>query len=94
MHRLLLLRVFLTDDDLHRLLLGVPARSFVTDTRTPEQEAERGGVGGVVEVHLLGFHLAVVDDPYLQPANKQQGPSRKNYPKNMDVQKWEDVGFG
>lgn len=57
---------FLTDDDLDRLLLGVSARSFVADTGTPEQEAERGGVGGVVEVHLFGFHFAVVHDPHLQ----------------------------
>lgn len=57
--------VFLTDDDLDRVLLGVSARSFVTDTRTPEQEAEWGSVGGVVKVYLLGFHLAVVNDPHL-----------------------------
>lgn len=56
----------LTDDDLDRFLLGVSSRPFVADPRTPEQEAEGCGVGGVVEVHLLGLHLAVVHNPHLQ----------------------------
>lgn len=61
----------LTDDDLNLPLLVVSAGPFVTDPCTPEQEAERRGEGGVVEVHLLGLHLAVVHNPHLHKKKKQ-----------------------
>lgn len=45
----------------------------MADSRTPEQEAERRSVSGIVEVHLLGFHLAVVYNPHLQSKNRGGG---------------------
>ena len=53
----------LTNDDLDCVLL--PRRSLMADARAPEQETERRGIGGVLQVHLLGRHFAVIHDPHL-----------------------------
>lgn len=55
----------LTNDDMDLLLLGVSQRPFMADVRTPKHEAEGRRVGGIVEVYLLGLHLAVVHNPHL-----------------------------
>lgn len=55
----------LTYDDIHLLVPELHTRPFVTDPCAPEQEAEWGSARGVLEVHPLGLHLAVVHDPLL-----------------------------
>ena len=61
----IMIRYPLTDDHLNRPFFGAFPTTLVTDACTPQQEAEGGGVGGVVHIHLLGLHLAVVHQKHL-----------------------------